>query len=76
MRAVVYGKTGDSSVLELVDRDVAEPTWGTVRVKLAVAGVNPTDWKARAGASAPADLPWDEVVPGQDGAGLVDAVGN
>jgi NADPH:quinone reductase len=76
MRAVVYDKTGDSSVLQLVERDVAEPTWGTVRVKLAVAGVNPTDWKARSGTSASADLPWDEVVPGQDGAGVVDAVGN
>jgi NADPH2:quinone reductase len=75
MRAVVYDKTGDSSVLELVDRDVAEPTWGTVRVRLAVAGVNPTDWKARSGATATA-LPWDEIVPGQDGAGIVDAVGN
>ena len=75
MRAVVYDKTGDSSVLELVDRDVAEPHWGDVRVKLAVAGVNPTDWKARSGATA-SDLPFDEIVPGQDGAGVVDAVGN
>jgi len=76
MRAVVYDKTGDSSVLELVERDLPEPRWGTVRVRLAVAGVNPTDWKARSGATGPGDLPWDEVVPGQDGAGIVDAVGN
>jgi NADPH:quinone reductase len=76
MRAVVYEKTGESSVLQLVDRDPEEPTWGTVRVRLAVAGVNPTDWKARSGATGPAELPWDEVVPGQDGAGVVDAVGN
>jgi NADPH:quinone reductase len=76
MRAVVYEKTGDSSVLQVVDRDIPEPTWGTVRVKLAVAGVNPTDWKFRAGLTGPGDLPFDEVVPGQDGAGVVDAVGN
>jgi NADPH2:quinone reductase len=76
MRAVVYDKTGDSSVLQVVDREVAEPTWGTVRVRLAVAGVNPTDWKSRSGATAAAVLPFDEVVPGQDGAGVVDAVGN
>ena len=52
MRAVVYDKLGDSSVLEVVDRDVPEPHWGEVRVRLAVAGVNPTDWKFRAGATA------------------------
>jgi len=76
MRAVAYEKTGDSSVLRVVDREVPEPTWGTVRVRMAVAGVNPTDWKSRAGLTGPAELPFDEVVPGQDGAGVVDAVGN
>ena len=54
MRAVVYSELGDSSVLEVVDREVPTPHWGQVRVRLEVAGVNPTDWKARAGATAPA----------------------
>jgi NADPH:quinone reductase len=76
MRAVAYQKPGKSSVLQVVDREPGEPTWGTVRVRLAVSGVNPTDWKARSGATGPADLPWEEIVPGQDGAGVVDAVGN
>ena len=76
MRAVVYARTGGSSVLEVVDREAAEPHWGEVRVRLAVAGVNPTDWKSRSGATGPAELPFDEVVPGQDGAGVVDAVGS
>jgi NADPH2:quinone reductase len=75
MRAVVYSKLGDSSVLELVERELPEPHWGEVRVRLAVAGVNPTDWKFRAGATA-ATLPFPEIAPGQDGAGVVDAVGN
>jgi NADPH2:quinone reductase len=74
MRAVVYGKTGDASVLEVVERELPEPHWGEVRVRLAVAGVNPTDWKSRSGATT-TDLAWDEIVPGQDGAGVVDAVG-
>jgi len=74
MRAVVYGKTGDTSVLEVVERELPEPHWGEVRVRLAVAGVNPTDWKSRSGATT-TDLAWDEIVPGQDGAGVVDAVG-
>lgn len=75
MRAVVYSQLGGSSVLEVVERDLPEPHWGEVRVRLAVAGVNPTDWKFRAGATA-SSLPFPEVVPGQDGAGVVDAVGN
>jgi len=75
MRAAVYSSLGDSSVLDVVDRDVPEPHWGEARVRLAVAGVNPTDWKSRAGATA-SELPFPEIVPGQDGAGVVDAVGN
>ncbi|WP_309648511.1 NADPH:quinone reductase [Nocardioides sp.] len=71
MRAVVYSQTGPSSVLSLVERDVAEPGPGEVRVRVVRSGVNPTDWKFRAGMSQG----YDEVVPGQDGAGVVDAVG-
>ncbi len=43
-------------------------------MRLARAGVNPTDWKARAGVSASAAFP--EVTPGQDGAGVIDALGD
>jgi NADPH2:quinone reductase len=74
MRAVVYAKTGPSSVLSLVERDKPEPGPGEVRVRLVRAGVNPTDWKARAGGTY-ADMPYPEVTPGQDGAGTVDALG-
>src|SRR3954469_16696286 len=75
MRAVVYSELGDSSVLQVVERDLPAPHWGEVRVKLAVAGVNPTDWKFRAGTTA-AEMPFDDISPGQDGAGVVDEVGN
>jgi NADPH2:quinone reductase len=71
MKAIVYSSTGASSVLSLVDREVAAPGPGEVRVRVVVSGVNPTDWKARAGAS----IAFDEVVPNQDGAGVVDEVG-
>jgi len=74
MRAIVYNTNGSSDVLSLVDRPVPDPGPGEVRVRLARAGVNPTDWKARAGISA--RLAFDEVVPGQDGAGVIDAVGD
>ncbi|MFC6286526.1 NADPH:quinone reductase [Nocardioides sp. GCM10027113] len=71
MRAVVYTETGPSSVLRLVDRDLPEPGPGEVRVRLLRSGVNPTDWKFRVGGMRG----HDEVTPGHDGAGLVDAVG-
>lgn len=72
MRAVVYRETGPSSVLEVVERDLPEPGPGEVRVRLVRAGVNPTDWKFRSGA----EIAFDEVVPGQDGAGVVEALGD
>lgn len=75
MRAMAYSQTGDSSVLQLVERDVPEPGVGEVRVRVVVSGVNPTDWKARAGARPGRPTPFPEVVPDQDGAGVVDAVG-
>ena len=75
MRAVVYTKTGPASVLTPVDRDVPKPGPGQVRVRLARAGVNPTDYKQRAGGTYAA-LPYPEIIPGQDGAGDVDAVGD
>lgn len=73
MKAIVYSTPGASDVLSLVDRDVAEPAAGEVRVRIAVSGVNPTDWKARAGGSQRGAFP--EIVPNQDGAGVIDAVG-
>jgi NADPH:quinone reductase len=76
MRSVAYRTTGDSSVLEPTDFQIPEPGPGDVRVRLVVAGVNPTDRKARAGLTGPQELPFDAVVPGQDGAGVVDAVGD
>ncbi|MGP3534230.1 NADPH:quinone reductase [Microbacterium sp. RD1] len=73
MKAIVYSSHGDSSVLSLADRDPADPGPGEVRVRIVVSGVNPTDWKARA-ATARLDE-FAEIVPDQDGAGIVDAVG-
>jgi NADPH2:quinone reductase len=71
MRAIVYSRSGGPEVLRLVDRDVPEPGPGEVRVRIAVSGVNPTDWKSRSGTDPDGDQ-----VPDQDGAGVVDAVGD
>lgn len=57
--------------MRLVERPVPEPGPGQVRVRLVRAGVNPTDWKARSSG----DMGFAEVTPGQDGAGVVDALG-
>ena len=74
MRAVVCSQTGGPDVMQLVDRPLPEPGPGDVRVRVAVSGVNPTDWKSRRG-GAPGELVDPAAVPNQDGAGTVDAVG-
>jgi NADPH2:quinone reductase len=73
MRAIVYADKGPSSVMRLAQRPVPEPGPGQVRVRMIRAGVNPTDWKARAGPSSLTGFA--EVTPGQDGAGVIDALG-
>ncbi|HXD26694.1 MAG TPA: NADPH:quinone reductase, partial [Propionibacteriaceae bacterium] len=72
MKSVIYSRTGDPSVLRLVDREVAEPGPGDVRIRILVSGVNPTDWKSRRGSGDGAAPPFPEVTPNQDGSGLVD----
>jgi len=54
---------------------VPQPGPGEVRIRVQVSGVNPTDWKARRGAGPGQPPAFPEVVPNQDGAGTVDAVG-
>jgi NADPH2:quinone reductase len=76
MRAIVYRKTGDPSVLQLVDRSEPEPGRGEVLVRVAISGVNPTDWKARQGDEPGQPLRFPEMVPNQDGAGTVVSVGD
>ncbi|MGK9148055.1 NADPH:quinone reductase [Plantibacter flavus] len=73
MRAIVYTSTGDSSVLRLQERDPQTPGAGEVGVRVVVSGVNPTDWKARADTNRVVDA--DGIVPNQDGAGVVETVG-
>jgi NADPH:quinone reductase len=74
MKAIVYRDNGDPDVLEHVDRERPEPAPGEVLVRVAVSGVNPTDWKTRSGATNPNNF--DEVTPHLDGAGVIEAVGS
>jgi len=73
MRAIIYRRLGGPSVLELVERPIPEPGEGEVRIRVAVSGVNPTDWKSRSGMSVGALV--EATVPNHDGAGVVDKLG-
>lgn len=72
---MVYTRTGAPDVLHPVERPVPDPGSGQVRVAVHVSAVNPTDWKARRGAAPGQPPAFAEQVPNQDGAGVVEAVG-
>ena len=71
----MYRETGGPDVLTLVERPEPEPGPGEVLVRVAVSGVNPTDWKARRGDGPGQKLRFPEIVPNQDGAGTIVGVG-
>jgi NADPH:quinone reductase len=73
LRAIVYTRRGDTSVLELIERQAPEPGAGELRIRVEVSGVNPTDWKLRSGATGGAVT--EPIVPNHDGAGVVDKLG-
>ena len=74
MRAAMYDRKGPAAeVLRVTDAPRPEPGPGEVRVRVHASGINPTDWKSRAGATP---RPIDEFqIPHHDGAGVIDAVG-
>jgi NADPH:quinone reductase len=75
VRAAVYDRFGPArDVLRVVELDRPEPAQGEVRVRVRVSAVNPTDYKARA-ATPGKTMPFPYVIPHQDGAGEIDAVG-
>ncbi|MFI5763154.1 NADP-dependent oxidoreductase [Streptomyces sp. NPDC051563] len=64
MRAVVFSRYGDESVLELTRRPSPEPADGEILIEVRAAGVNPVDWKHREGAVRsdrpfPLGMGWD-----------------
>lgn len=74
MRAALYRSTGSASdVLRVEDVARPEPGPGQVRVRMRLSGINPTDWKSRAGAT-PRPIE-DFQIPHHDGCGVIDAVG-
>ncbi|MBT99605.1 MAG: alcohol dehydrogenase [Dehalococcoidia bacterium] len=73
MKAVWYEQNGDADILQYGDMPDPQPGEGEVRVKVATSGVNPSDWKRRQGLTNLIGFP--RVIPNQDGAGVIDAVG-
>jgi NADPH2:quinone reductase len=71
MRAIRVQRTGGPEVMELAEVAVPQPKLNEALVKVSVAGVNAIDGHFRDG-SLRTPLPF---IPGQEGAGLVSAVG-
>jgi len=72
MKAIRVHNFGEPDVLKLEDVDLPAPAAGQVLVDIRSIGVNPVDTYIRAGKYGPRQFPF---TPGQDGAGVVEAVG-
>lgn len=71
MKAVRFSRFGGPEVLEVADLPDPVPGPGQVRIAVRAAGVNPSDWKKRAGLM-------DEELPqtlGHEAAGVADELG-
>lgn len=76
MKAVWYERKGSPhEVLQYGDMPEPQAGPGEVRVKVAVSGLNPSDTKGRGGWRGRTQMDYPRVIPGQDGAGVIDQVG-
>lgn len=73
MRVVEIAGAGGPQVLRLAEREVPEPGYGEVRLRVAYAGVNRPDALQRAGAYNPP--PGASDLPGLEASGTIDAIG-
>jgi NADPH:quinone reductase len=74
MKAALYTRTGPAAeVLHVEEIERPQPGPGEVLVRVRASGINPTDWKTRAGMTP---RPIDGFqIPHLDGAGIIEAVG-
>jgi NADPH2:quinone reductase len=76
MNAVWFEKKGPArDVLVHGEMDAPVAAAGEVLVRVRVSGVNPTDTKTRGGWLGMTAMPMPRMITGQDGAGVIEAVG-
>ncbi|MBI1758757.1 MAG: NADP-dependent oxidoreductase [Actinobacteria bacterium] len=75
MQVIAQQEFGGPEVLTRTERPVPDPLPTEVRVRVMAAGINPVDWKTRAGGGIAGVLGAPPFVLGWDVAGVVDAVG-
>jgi len=73
--AIAYTEFGGPEVLTVIEVEPPAPAAGQVAVRVEAAGVNPIDWKLRAGLRASDPLTGPRRI-GADAAGVVTAVGS
>ena len=74
MKAVWYERNGPADVMQIGEEPIPSPAPGEVLVKIISSGINPSDWKRRAGQTRGMEFP--RVIPHQDGSGVIEAVGD
>jgi NADPH2:quinone reductase len=76
MKSVWFEKRGPArEVLVVGEMPDPTPALGQVRVRVHVSGVNPSDTKSRGTYFGATHMEFPRIVPGQDGAGVIDRVG-
>jgi NADPH2:quinone reductase len=76
LRAAWYQSKGEAKdVLKVGEMPDPHPGPGEVRIRVYVSAVNPSDTKQRAGWGGGAKMPFSRIIPHNDGAGVIDAVG-
>ncbi|AKU15264.1 quinone oxidoreductase family protein [Luteipulveratus mongoliensis] len=74
-RAMAFDEPGGPESLRLIERDVPQPAAGQVRIRVRAAGVQPYDAAVVDGWAPPGANTRRPVIPGNEFAGLVDALG-
>lgn len=76
MKATWFEKKGPAhEVLVFGEMPDPVPAPNHVRVRVHVSGVNPSDTKTRGGFRGQTNMEFPRIIPGQDGAGVIDQVG-
>lgn len=76
MHAIWYERKGEAqAVLQYGEMNIPEVGAGQVRVRVHASGVNPSDIKGRSGWGGDMTMPYPRIIPHQDGAGVIDKIG-